>query len=620
MGFLYQITTLLSRFAYFITRPFQAMGIQRLFSPFRQLRFGMRAFTGVPRYMLRSLSMPLSRLGFRSPRLKEMWQDMADARREREYERAQGDDDEGVFRRREKAEFSQIHLIQVRNQQRTVIHIGTTIGRSRSEVVLQGMGHLPVQLRFSQVNPKKNPGPIRVEYPAGRARVVVDGEEIAELSDAAYIDRGSALLIDDQAYEIELYAWNNLPSITRMNAAWMTVSGPVRGYNQDAIGIYQHPAAYFFAVADGVGGGDAGELISEYTIQYMLSVFHLNVKYDFDWFDVYRRAVQIINAEVRRFAARSDYISGTTLTAVVVQGWEAYVIHLGDSRLYHLSGKRLRRVTTDHLRVVEQDTGGRGQGVARRVLTKAIGKEDTVEPDCFVLSIQPGDKLLLCSDGLDEVKEEEMAALLEKERISDMPRKLIDLANERFNSDNISVIALSARPHVSRDTWRAESGERVFANYDSRWRLKLRPAKEYQTQHPIYARPGCWVLLLLIVALFLGYQVLRNRDAAAVLEPAQMTATAVFRQAEQAGQGGQAAPGDLSATPTFTREPSPTPLPTATALPPTPVIPTRTPQPSPTSTLAPPPTSTLGSASSQRNSDTLDDSAAIEFSQMELPL
>jgi serine/threonine protein phosphatase PrpC len=480
------------------------------------------------------------------------------------------------FRAYQEAQYSQIHLVDLQSGERTILHIGNTVGQSSTDVTLGAGKHKPVHFQFSQVNPEQFKAHIMLTHLAGHVPVHIDGERIAQHGP---IHHGSRITVGSYQYGVELYAWDKSPATTQVEAGWATTVGPVRAINEDAIGIYQHPEAYLFVVADGVGGGEAGDRISEFAVQYMLAVFHKNIRYShFRWHDIYEKAFRNINTEVRQFADRYAFIAGTTLTAVVIKDWEAHIAHVGDSRLYHRHLNTMRQVTEDHSKESSDedngytDTKGEPLRQKRNVLTKAIGKNDTIRPDLFTIRLQPGDQLLLCTDGVtDLVDTAELTRLMATSRAEELPNHLIDLVNEREGRDNGTAIAVDVLSHAySQDTWLAEPDERVYVGYNSMWSLRLRPPRELHTEPLGVVRVARWVLLLgiaVILAVVLGAVLMHERDEV-IPPPVEI----------------------LSPTPTDTPMDQPTARsqPTATA--------TNTPTPVPTSSPVPsplPPTSTL---------------------------
>ena len=425
-----------------------------------------------------------------------------------------------------RAQFSQIHLVNLGDNNRTVLHIGTIIGRSQSDITLEHAAHQSVYLRFTQVDPAEHGAPMLLTYMAGDIAVEVDGKAIEH---DALIQKNSRVKIATQEYGCELYAWDKTPVVTRVDAGWATTVGPVRDINEDAIGIYQDQKAYLFAIADGVGGGEDGDLLSEFAIQYLLAVFHKNVAYNLRWRDIFNKAFQYINAEARYFSRRSPYPAGTTLTAVVIKNFEAHVAHVGDSRLYLLHNGVMQQVTADHSKRVEVELETRHANQAsepppmRDVLMKAVGKSDSIEPDVFSITLQPGDRLLLCTDGLTNVVPlENIAHIVSTTRAEPGARQLIQLAVERKASDNVSAVLIDVMtdPYLE-DIWNARGSERVYVGYDRSWRLKLKKPGEPVTEHPEARRAGCAAIFVSVLLIGLVLWVLsgggnNNQASAAV--------------------------------------------------------------------------------------------------------
>ncbi len=523
-----------------------------------------------------------TKLGGDSSYMRAMIDSMQDFQLKREYAELEEEAAAGAS----KGDYSQIHLIHMATHQRTVIHIGSSIGRSVNEVVLHRPTHPEVRLQFTQVNPQRYGAPFMMEYVDGGARISVDADDVVQM---APISHGSIITIDKDEYQCELYAYGTLPPVARLNAGWVTASGPVRPQNEDAVGIFQHPRGYLFAVADGVGGGEAGELVSEFAIQYLLATFNANIRHDIAWDAIYREALKNINNAVRTFSNLSEFATaGTTLTCLVIKGWDAFICHVGDSRLYYYNGGVLRQLTTDHsmTRMVDDgrlnEDGSARRPIKRLVLSKAIGKADAIEPDLITLRLQPGDRFIICSDGMAErVKLEEMQKLLLEVPAHRLPEQLMNLANERYNSDNISVIVLEVTSKaLFRDSWRAIPSDRVYTNYDTRWTLKLTPMNKPRTVTGA-ARTGCVRLILLIAVIAFSVMVGRSlvQTASSAYAPTPTPTLSVTPT--------QTLTRTPTVTPTLTVTRTPTVTPTATLI--------------PTSTLNPIPTSTLAALNSRPN-------------------
>lgn len=142
---------------------------------------------------------------------------------------------------------------------------------------------------------------------------------------------------------------------------------------------------------------------------------------------------------------------GTTVTSLLVHADRAFVAHVGDSRCYLQRGDRIIQITDDHSLVNEQVKAGlitREQSRASRfknIITRSVGYERDVAVDTFALPLQAGDKMLMCSDGLANfVDDTEMGWALSSLPLADVPKRMIELANERGGDDNITVVCVGA--------------------------------------------------------------------------------------------------------------------------------------------------------------------------------
>ena len=209
-----------------------------------------------------------------------------------------------------------------------------------------------------------------------------------------------------------------------------------------------------FAVADGMGGHVAGEIASETALR---PVEQLNGQ-QFDEAKVatqaLRDAIVAANRDVVGQAKADPNLSGmgTTLTAVLVRDDRLHLAHVGDSRAYLLRhGEQIDQLTTDHTLVEQLVQDGRlsrdeiATHPQRSVITRAIGVDIDVEVDTLApLVLQPGDQVLLCSDGLTgPVSDAQIAELLTHEPDGNTAvNRLIDAANEAGGPDNITVVLL----------------------------------------------------------------------------------------------------------------------------------------------------------------------------------
>ena len=230
--------------------------------------------------------------------------------------------------------------------------------------------------------------------------------------------------------------------------------GRIRENNEDKFEFYQldDPDALavkgsFYAVADGMGGHSAGQIASEIGLKTAIAAYYADGSPMVE--DSLRAAVQQANALIFDTArAVSDRAGmGTTFTGVVIRGEEAFVAQVGDSRCYLLRDDEIRQVTDDHSWVNEQvKRGGMTEEEAnmspyRNVITRSLGNAPSVDVDIFAEGIKPGDRFLLCSDGLSgEVTADEMREAMLRGSPSQACAELVDLALERGGKDNITVL------------------------------------------------------------------------------------------------------------------------------------------------------------------------------------
>lgn len=403
------------------------------------------------------------------------------------------------------AQFSQIHLINEQTQQRKIAHIGQKVDRSWTEMFVEVDEDHSVRLSYTIVDAAVYGSNVAITYERGDAEVVVDSKPLThDISLPIYNE--SIIVVADVSYVVDMFAYEALPIQTRVDAAWVTNVGPVRDDNQDAIGLYQHDKAYMFTIADGVGGGYAGDIVSEYAVKYLLKTFQKNIKHDLSWIKILRKAFQHTNAEVRKFVERSPYPAGTTLTTLVIREWTAYIAHVGDSRVYHLRGTQFTQLTEDHRESHPVERTTKYEHIPdeflplRDVLVRAIGKRDAIDPQIITMALQPGDKLLMITDGVThQVGDDEMYRILITDSIDDAPDKLVTLANERENTDNASVILIDVMEQAfEKDIWSAVSSDRVYIG-GKNWKLDLSRPAEMHTDYVVPNQVGCMTIIMALL-------------------------------------------------------------------------------------------------------------------------
>ncbi|HVP14164.1 MAG TPA: Stp1/IreP family PP2C-type Ser/Thr phosphatase [Terriglobales bacterium] len=236
----------------------------------------------------------------------------------------------------------------------------------------------------------------------------------------------------------------------------VTDLGLKRAQNEDSHGVWapedealRARRGVLLVVADGMGGSRAGEVASRLAVETVLGVFR-SAEED-DPAAVLRRAVAEANRVVYResLAHPERQGMGTTCTAVAVRGAEAWFAHVGDSRAYLLRRRQAEQVTHDHSLVAQlvrdnQLTREEARSDPRRnVVTRSVGVGPEVEIDVepFPQRLEPGDTLLVCSDGLHGVvTDEEILERASGDDLASCGRSLIELARERGGPDNITVV------------------------------------------------------------------------------------------------------------------------------------------------------------------------------------
>ena len=227
------------------------------------------------------------------------------------------------------------------------------------------------------------------------------------------------------------------------DSAGRTDAGRVRRRNEDSF-VLDPP---LFAVADGMGGAQAGEVASR------LAAAAFREYHDADRLEPAERVEAIIQEANRRIyeRARTDSEAsgmGTTVTAAILTNGRVSIGHVGDSRAYRIRNGELEQLTEDHSLVADLMRSGRltpeeaDAHPQRSVITRALGTDAEVDVDMVTIDIEPGDLFLLCSDGLTTmVPEEDIRRLVEEAgTLDEAARSLVRAANSGGGEDNITVV------------------------------------------------------------------------------------------------------------------------------------------------------------------------------------
>jgi serine/threonine protein phosphatase PrpC len=206
-----------------------------------------------------------------------------------------------------------------------------------------------------------------------------------------------------------------------------------------------------YIVADGVGGAAAGEVASEYAAKKVLHEYYHSSGTDIG--ERLRHAVRTANADIHGHVQGRPEMGrmGTTIVAAVLHGDEVTIVSVGDSRVYLIRENDIQQITRDHslvAKLIEEGSITPEEAKThpkRNVVLRSIGADAEVYPDVFDGHLQPGDQIMLCSDGLTRhVSDSEIFEIASTTRTEHAAQRLVDMANARGGKDNISVMLIHA--------------------------------------------------------------------------------------------------------------------------------------------------------------------------------
>ncbi|MBE5948060.1 MAG: Stp1/IreP family PP2C-type Ser/Thr phosphatase [Lachnospiraceae bacterium] len=237
-----------------------------------------------------------------------------------------------------------------------------------------------------------------------------------------------------------------------MKVTGLTDVGVKRRVNQDAIFYSDKPVGNLpnlFIVADGMGGHKAGDFASNYAVKSFLDIITNSDKDNF--ITLMNEALQKTNVALYSKSLENPDFEGmgTTFVAATLKGNQLYVLNVGDSRLY-IAGDRFTQITRDHSWVEEMVTKGEMAREEARthskknLITRAVGADEEVMADFFEVGINPGEIIILCSDGLSNmVENNDIHEILKKDiLLEDKGKMLVATANNNGGTDNISVVLI----------------------------------------------------------------------------------------------------------------------------------------------------------------------------------
>ncbi len=237
-----------------------------------------------------------------------------------------------------------------------------------------------------------------------------------------------------------------------IKTAYLTDTGRKRELNEDYVYASEKPVGNLpnlFIVADGMGGHNAGDFASDFTVKTLVE--EIEASFEKNPSIIFQKAIGVANQKLREIAAGdlSKRGMGTTVVAATCLGKYLQVANVGDSRLYVVNDT-IKQITTDHSYVEEMIRRGSLQRENARsnpnknIITRAVGAKSDIQTDIYVVELKPGDLLLMCSDGLSNMLEdEEMRMIIKRQRdIVEMAEELVKAANENGGKDNISVVLI----------------------------------------------------------------------------------------------------------------------------------------------------------------------------------
>lgn len=250
-------------------------------------------------------------------------------------------------------------------------------------------------------------------------------------------------------------------------------TGLKRRHNEDS--FVADPMLGLYAVCDGMGGSNAGEVASRLAVDTILEHIRASVErvqavsptsYDPNLSpstNLLISAIHNANTVIHQAAwANPSYAGmGTTVVAARFAEGMLSVAHVGDSRLYLIRQGVMKALTTDHSWVAEQVAHGylteeeAEQSPRRNIVTRALGIESTVEVDAAEIPTQNGDRLLFCSDGLTRgVRPEAILRTLEgSEDLTEKTEQLVAMANQAGGDDNVTVVLVAVQQGMNDHLW-----------------------------------------------------------------------------------------------------------------------------------------------------------------------
>lgn len=238
-----------------------------------------------------------------------------------------------------------------------------------------------------------------------------------------------------------------------LKTASLSDKGIKRKMNQDVVYTSDLPVGNLpnlYMICDGMGGHKAGDYASRYAVETIVNLAENSHERNAE--KILQAGIDKATKEIFDMANNNENMEGmgTTLVAAVVYKDTMKVANIGDSRLYLIRGKSIKQITVDHslveemVRLGEIDRDSARNHPNKNIITRAVGVGDEVEADFYDVPIQKGDTILLCSDGLSNMLEDEEIRMVSSAQrdLLEKTDALVRIANQNGGKDNISVVMI----------------------------------------------------------------------------------------------------------------------------------------------------------------------------------
>lgn len=315
----------------------------------------------------------------------------------------------------------------------------------------------------------------------------------------------------------------------RVKVHGKTDKGLVRSGNEDYIHIDEDHHVY--AVCDGMGGHQAGEVASMTASETILKAFtyfgeELSKDPGLGFSktlppngDLLLRSIRLANRSIYSTALQDQGLTGmgTTVVAVALEADIMSIAHVGDSRAYCLRERKLEPLTRDHSWVAEMQAKQNltpeeaNSVIGKNVITRALGVRETVEVDYRIIKVKPGDLFILCSDGLcGFADDDEIFDVANKFRddLNKLTDNLVQMANDRGGSDNVSVVAVqveevSESPLPDMEVFTLPEEDEATLEAEDRWLEKFAEVSARTEEETDGASSGRGLNPVLLISIFI---------------------------------------------------------------------------------------------------------------------